>query len=237
MKKPFILLLITALSPTHATILELVPEKDNTLYETSSEPLSNGLGQYIFAGRTGNNNNGLIRRAVLKFDLSAVPENTVINNVTLSLIVSRRVASSTVSIHLTEADWGEGTSDAGGEEGQGAPASLNDATWISAFNGDKENGGISWSNVGGDFSENASANATVTNLGELLFTGPNLIADVENWLNETNPNYGWFIIGDEGTLNSAVRFVSKDNVIEQPKLILDVELPDLIYSNGFEQLN
>lgn len=237
MKKFFVLMLIYLPFQSQTTIIELIPEKDNTLYETNSEPLSNGLGQYIFTGRTGNNNNGLLRRAILKFDLSSLPENTVINNATLSLVVSRVVSSSNVSIHRATSDWGEGTSDAGGEEGQGASATLNDATWISAFNGDDKNGGISWINVGGDFSGNATSTTSVNSLGEISFTGPNLLADVENWIDATNPNYGWFIIGDEITLQSAVRFNSKDNEFDRPKLILDVTLPNLIFSNGFEALD
>ncbi|MCX7554947.1 DNRLRE domain-containing protein [Marinicella sp. S1101] len=234
MKKSILIIASLLSFNTLAVELQLFPEKDNTIYETNSAPLSNGAGQYLFAGKTGANGGEAVRRAIIKFDLSSIPPGTTINSAELVLTVSRRVSSSNVSVHMAESDWGEGTSDAGGEEGMGAPAELNDATWISAFNGDAENGGISWNNVGGDFAASASATTAVNNLGPINFSSPNLVADVQNWVNGSNDNFGWFVIGEEGSPSTAVRYVSRENLAEQPMLIIDIDQLDLIYRNGFE---
>jgi len=50
-----------------------------------------------------------------------------------------------IELHKLLADWGEGTSQATGEEGQGAPATPNDATWRHRFFDT-----IFWTNEGGD---------------------------------------------------------------------------------------
>ena len=54
------------------------------------------------------------------------------------------------------ADWGEGTSVAPGEEGDGAPATTNDATWRHRFFDT-----IFWTTEGGDFSGTVSASQSV----------------------------------------------------------------------------
>ena len=40
-----------------ADTITINPSKDNTLYETSTQALSNGAGDFIFAGRTQQGNN------------------------------------------------------------------------------------------------------------------------------------------------------------------------------------
>ena len=116
--------------PAGATIVAIPAAKDNTLYESATGSLSNAAGEYVFTGRT---KNGLIRRAVIHFDVAtAIPAGSTINSVTLQLVVSR-VANNTLrmtTVHRLNADWGEGTSNAAQNEGEGAPATTGDATWI-----------------------------------------------------------------------------------------------------------
>ena len=92
--------------------------KDNTLYESPDGALSNGAGQHIFAGVTGNN---MIRRALLAFDLSAIPEGATITSAQLTLNMSQtgEIAPLEVALHRVLKDWGEGTSQAGRGEGAG----------------------------------------------------------------------------------------------------------------------
>jgi hypothetical protein len=98
--------------------ITLGPVKDNTLYESSSGALSNGAGAYMFVGKT--DNSALIRRAVIAFDPTSVPIGATIDSVTLNLNMSRTTSGSqTVTLHKLQADWGEGTSDALGNEGGG----------------------------------------------------------------------------------------------------------------------
>src|SRR5215475_2391171 len=70
------------------TTLTFTPVADNTLYEDAAGQLSNGAGQHLYAGETAHAPN-LARRAVLKFDLSAVPAGSIITAASLSLHMSK----------------------------------------------------------------------------------------------------------------------------------------------------
>ena len=115
-----------------ADVVNINPSKDNTLYEfvPADGDLSNALGFHFFAGETGM---GDLRRGVLAFDIAGnIPAGSTILGVTLSLNMSRTSSDTArnVELHSLLADWGEGTSNANANEGQGAPATPNDATWL-----------------------------------------------------------------------------------------------------------
>jgi len=186
--------------------IELGAVADNTLYETSTSALrSNGAGAYLFAGRTFE---GRSRRAVLRFDFSTIPAGAVIQEVSLTLNVSRKppdVAATPMTVHRLLAPWGEGSTDAPGVEGQGAAPTPGSATWYSAFSPD-----VAWLAPGGDFDPLVSASQTV-DLGAYTWSAPDLAADVQDWLDAAAPNHGWLILGDESSLGSARRFDSREN--------------------------
>jgi hypothetical protein len=99
----------------------LGPSKDNTLYQSSTGDISNGAGSYFIAGET---NGALIRRGVIAFDIAGnIPAGATINSAVLSLHMSRTISGAqTVELHPLSADWGEGTSNADSNPGQGATA-------------------------------------------------------------------------------------------------------------------
>src|SRR5207247_6608527 len=95
-----------------ATIINIHPIKDNTLYEydPAEGDQSNALGNHFFAGETAM---GELRRGVLAFDIAGnIPAGSTILSVTLSLTMSRTGLDTarTVELHKVLADWGEGTS-------------------------------------------------------------------------------------------------------------------------------
>ena len=102
--------------------MTLTASRDNTLYEQVGGGLSNGAGEYIFAGTTATTS--LRRRALLRFDVhAAVPAGSTVTSEALQLNMSRTISNAQpVSLHRVMADWGEGTSDALLEEGGGAAA-------------------------------------------------------------------------------------------------------------------
>jgi hypothetical protein len=63
---------------------------DNTLYQTTdaTNQLSNGVGQHFYVGDTNQATNA-VRRGLIKFDLSAIPQGSIINSVTLQLHLSK----------------------------------------------------------------------------------------------------------------------------------------------------
>ena len=163
-----------------ADIVNINPIKDNTLYEfdAAEGDTSNALGNHFFAGETAM---GELRRGVLAFDIAGnIPEGSTILGVTLSLNMSRTGLDTarTVELHKVLADWGEGTSVAPGEEGDGAPATTNDATWRHRFFDT-----IFWTTEGGDFSATVSASQSVGAVGMYMWSSPQMIGDVQSWLN------------------------------------------------------
>ena len=118
-----------------AATISIMPSKDNTLYEFDPDDgdHSNGAGFHFFAGETAMSE---LRRGVLAFDIAgSIPHGSIITSVTLSMNMSRTISETPriVELHKLLADWGEGTSHAPGEEGDGAPATTNDATWRHRF--------------------------------------------------------------------------------------------------------
>ena len=137
-----------------AGTVNINPSKDNTLYEYDPDigDLSNALGIHFFAGKTAMN---ALRRGVLAFDIAGnIPPGSTITAASLSANMSRTPTNTAfvLELHKLLADWGEGTSIASGQEGMGAPATLNDATWRHRFFDT-----VFWSTQGGDFSATVSA--------------------------------------------------------------------------------
>lgn len=194
--------------------------KDNTLYESGTGAFSNGKGQYTFCGLTAVFTR---RRALFKFDVAAaVPAGSTINSATLRLHMSRTiVAGMPCTLHRVLADWGEGDSLAFGEEGGGGDSQPGDATWIHRFYDT-----VFWAAPGGDFHPTASATTTVAGIGFYEWTGAQVAADVQGWLDNPASNFGWLLKGVENQ-TSAKRFDSRENIDPQvrPVLIVDFTPP------------
>lgn len=202
--------------------MKFVPIKDNSIYSEDTLA-SNGKGFYVFAGKTLN---GTSRRALMKFDFSAIPAGVQIQSVKLQVAVTGGSANTTstynFSLHKLSKDWGEGNSSG---SGQGAPAMTNDATWKYTFYPSNN-----WTNRGGDFVLSPSITSSITftpfplNYGVLSNTG--MKNDVSNWLSNPSNNFGWIMIGDETMPGSAMKFGSKDgNFYPKPILTVLYTLP------------
>ncbi len=201
----------------------LTPSKDNTLYESSTGALSNGAGEYLFAGAT--NFSFLIRRALVAFDVADnIPAGAVIDSVLLTMHVSKTVAGpKLIRVHRVMSDWGEGTSDALGEEGSGIAATPGDATWLHSFFNT-----VTWNSAGGDFVPIESASISVDSIGFYTWgaTG-SMASDVQGWLDSPSTNFGWMIRGEESTPRSSKRFDSRENGVTNntPKLVVYYTIP------------
>lgn len=194
--------------------------KDNTLYEDISGGTSNGAGSYFFVGRVGAGGGGAIRRGLIAFDIAgAVPAGSIITAASLRLSMSRTVSgASQVTLHRTTADWGEGASDASAQEGSGAPAAENDATWTKRFFGTD----LDWATAGGDYDPVASAFVSVGDVGAYNWSSAGMLDDVQAWFSTPASNFGWIVRGDEATVGSAKRFDTRENMITQNRPVLTV---------------
>lgn len=202
--------------------------QDNTIYETDSGNLSNGMGQYLFAGRTGDDGGNRLRRALVRFNLNSIPAGATAQNVDFTFTVDREPMNggappTTFTLHRMTADWGEGASDAPGSEGIGTIAQTGDATWLHSFFDTDF-----WNSEGGDFVGSASATMAVDNPGVYTFaSNPSMLGDVQSWMDNPSTNFGWIILGGEGGSFNARRFASFQNptAADRPTLTLTYSPP------------
>src|SRR5438034_2532406 len=200
-----------------ATSISINPIKDNTLYEfvVVDGDRSNGVGDHFFAGKT---DQAEIRRGVLAFDIAGrIPAGSTITSASLSMNMSRTLLNTarTIELHKLLADWGEGTSDASGNEGQGTAATTNDATWRHRFYNT-----IFWTTPGGDFSGTVSASQSVGAIGLYVWSSTQMVADVQSWLDNPTTNFGWLMLGNESTSDTTKRFDTRESTIP-PVLTID----------------
>lgn len=193
-------------------------KKDNTLYEDATGSLSNGAGVSFFAGRTGPNAQQKFRRGLIAFDIAGnIPAGAIIDSVKLRLSMSQTMSGpQPIRLHRVLADWGEGMSNT--SAGNGAPATSGDATWIHSF----FNTGL-WTRAGGDFAAAASGSQTVGNIGVYFWNStPQMVADVQMWLNTPASNFGWLVLGNESGSQTAKKFDTRENSISANRPMLTV---------------
>ncbi len=208
--------------PLSEGVVTLDPIQDNTLCEDTSGSLSNGAGQHMFAGRTAS---GHIRRSALAFDIAShVPAGSTVNSVALTLHMSRTISGpQTIALYRLLVAWGEGISDAGGQEGSCTASTTGDATWVHTFWPTDF-----WITPGGDFSPTVSASQTVDGVGFYAW-GPtvDMVADVQAWLDAPATNFGWLLLGDETALPTSKRFDTRENpeLSQRPNLTINFTSP------------
>ena len=208
-------------SAATADTITIEPDRDNAIFDNG--PTSSGAGT-LFAGRTGSMGGGTIQRTLLRFDVAgSLPAGAVITSARLDMWVtgdSPFGGPAMFTIQRVLADWGEGTSVAGG--GHGAPATPDDATWEHTFFP-----GAFWATTGGDFDAAVRASSVLSDTGPASW-GPtaDMLADVQSWQGTPADNDGWILRGDESSLLTARRFGSREfaQVAQRPKLVLEVEV-------------
>lgn len=197
------------------------PSKDASLYEEGGG-IANGAGQHLFCGDTAV---GVTRRGLLAFDVAgSIPSGSTIDSVVLTLNLSRtRFGTNAVSIHRVTTNWSEGPSNPIGQEGQGTGAAAGDATWQHT-----NLPGAFWTNPGGDFGPVPSATQNVGGLGSYSWgSTAGMVADVQDWLDNPASNFGWIVIGNEGTVFSAKRFDTRQHPTAslRPRLTINYTPP------------
>jgi PKD repeat protein len=211
----------------------LKPSQDATLYQGDGS-LANGVGSYLFTGKTESQNGALERRALLAFDIvGAVPAGSTITAVSLELAMSRTIAGEQeVALHLVLESWTEGPSDAPGQEGGGTDAQNGDVTWVHRTFPDTV-----WTTTGGSFAAAASASRLIGGTGSYTYAStPQMVADVQGWLEAPSTNFGWALLMSAPGAGSAKRFDSGDNGISEnrPSLVVSFEEPSEALSADFD---
>lgn len=212
-----------------ADVVTLVPDKDNTLIEYPGGPFSSGAGRSFYVGQafTTRPVGQRLKRGLLHFDVAGVvPPGSTIHSVELQLAMQKRApfeqTDRLITLHRVTKDWGEGTSFSTG--GGGDTASEGDATWLHTFSP-----GSFWDNPGGDYDPTVTQSLVVgINNGQYTWpTGPQMVADVQSWLDNPESNFGWIVIGDESVIRTTRRFGTRESLSEglRPQLTINFTAP------------
>jgi hypothetical protein len=190
---------------------------DNSIYADRPDN-TNGGGAYLYSGSTLSSE----RRALIRFDLSALPENAVIQVVELRLTLDQSGSGARegdlYALHRLTRSWGEGVVDAGEPGGNGKAAQAGDVTWSAARHPQD-----AWQTPGGDYAPSPSAPAALSDVegSEAVFSTLEMIADVQDWLENPDGNFGWILLGASGQRNSR-RFVSSEGEpARRPRLTIE----------------
>jgi hypothetical protein len=203
--------------------LVLEPVQDGTLLE-ERPTYAIGAGPNLFAGAIAS---GGARRALLRFDVSAIPAGAQLLTVRLQLSANRVAigagGADLHGLHRIVESWGEGTSFT--VRGGGAQATPQDATWSHRFFGNPGAGipGVPWASAGGSFVSAPSSTTAIGGIGTYTFgSTAQLLADVEGWRVDPQTNHGWILIGQEQVSQSARRIHSResDAVTSRPQLLI-----------------
>lgn len=198
--------------------VELVASRDATLYQTNAGEVANGGGEHVFVGYNGM---GQETRTLLAFDpRSAIPAGSRIVDLELSTYMSMsRNLSMDVDILRLTSDWSEGPSNPGDGEGGGIASEVGDSTWVHRSYPD-----LFWTTPGGDFNP-VPRGGGLNAAGFNLYTGtPELIEDLQRWLDLDRDNKGWTLVTVQDGVNDtqAMRFDSRTNPVPEQRPVLRV---------------
>ncbi|MCY3003370.1 MAG: DNRLRE domain-containing protein [Planctomycetota bacterium] len=201
-------LLACALRPAHADVATCQATKDATIYNDTVGNRADGKSWNLYAGQAGTNTTWPTRRALVAFDLSAIPAGATVTNVQVKLFMSKTVVGAKdFALHRLTKSWNEGPSV--GLSGNGTAAQTGDSTWLHTNYATQF-----WTNPGGDFVTPASATLSIGSTYQYYVWGSNaaLVADVQGWVNNPANNFGWILRGPEGGPKSAKQFESRESL-------------------------
>jgi PKD repeat protein len=98
---------------------------------------------------------------------------------------------------------------------------VGDVTWVY-----RELPNSLWATPGATFVQSASATLQIANVGSYTFSStPELVDDVQGWLDDPSTNFGWVLVVDAPPTGSAKRFDSRENGTSsnRPKLTINFE--------------
>lgn len=206
--------------PAAAAELVVTPIADTTIFFSgdatgASSEASNARGENLSVGQDAG---GILRRALIRFDLSSIAPGSIVHSAELVLFNSapRHRGDYDVTLHRLLRGWGEGPSN-GGSAGASGTAGAGDATWARAVHPD-----IAWDTPGGDFVPEASASTLVgIPSRSYAWSSPSMVADVQSWIDTPGSNHGWLLRGVETQNQNAKLFSSRESAV-MPTLTLQV---------------
>lgn len=151
-------------------------------------------------------------RALIYFDLSALPAASTVYSATLEVSTpGDPYPPMTVDIHRVTAEWNEGT------DLNGTTIPADGVTW------NERKPGIPWSAAGGDYDATIISSFHFTTPGETASF--DVTALVRDWVSQSQPNYGLIMIGRAAAAGLSIVASDKPSVNARPKLTIDYSCP------------
>lgn len=223
---------IAWVSPAQAERRVLTPVADSTIFsnlqgDTRYDAISDG-GPSVWVSTTLGD---VVRRGLLRFDLSGIPQGSRITSAELKLTQLRAKAGHVISVHKVLASWQAAASTAG-SYGQGVEALPGDVTWSHRSYPTQP-----WAQRGGDHVAQASTSVDVSATSAFTFTWPStpqFVADVQSWVDQPAANHGLILIGDEVNIQSAKRFAGAEfpDAGSVPMLVVEWTPPEPSQADG-----
>lgn len=186
-----------------AGTITLNPSDDATISSYSAMRDAGGAAGTMIAGTLGFSGSGAPARALLRFNLSDLPEGVVVTSAALTVTVTRSGTATPqlYTLHRLLTDWTESA-----------------ATW-------NDSGVSAWS--GGNFVSPPDATTTLGSSGNFTFgSSTGLVNTVQRWLTNSASNLGWILRNqNEVAPQNARRLASRESGTDGPALIIDFTLP------------
>lgn len=150
-------------------------------------------------------------RGLLKFDVSSIPANAIINSASLSLTATAVQSANpfSIDVHRMTRDWTEG-----------AQCNTNGTP-----NWNDYSAGNPWTALGGDYNATVRGTTSVSTTGSYNWTITSL---VQEWVNGTSSNFGMLMkFNNEATANEQKTFGSVENATagNRPVLTVNYTIP------------
>jgi hypothetical protein len=221
MKRAFISMIVLALAvASGAGNASAQYIRTTNFFPVADAMINNSDSNVNFGSSTvvtvGVSDDGLsVSRGLFRFDLSGIPTNASVSNITLSLVATSQPSSSALfGLSVVLSNWSE----AG-------------VTWNSRLVS------VPWSAPGGqsgvDFASSASAltvltgpgtTNSITDNGANPYYGP--AHDVQAWVGDPADNFGWILAAnDENSAGSLIVLDSREATFNQPVLTVGYSLP------------
>jgi len=222
------MVVVTGLAPIHAGTVTNLPSADTTLFQYSPDG-NMGRATTLVVGSTAN---GAPARALVRFPLAGIPRGARIISAELRIEVQRapqmrRPEPSFLDVRRVEFPWVEGES----SDNLGGPANLGEPTWNS-----RGHGSATWAEPGGRIGVDVSAEVHGTSSRSLVGVGsytvpttPDLVHDVQGWLDDPASNHGWMLMARlEDYTATARRIGAREDPVAAPRLVIGfIEAPML----------
>ena len=202
MNASFVLAVIAAGATASASDTPFVLNATAEATIVDSDTTAIGRGK-AFVGTT---NFGQLRRALVRFDLSSLPDGEVAT-AELAVEITDLAAGGpfTAGVHRVLTDWNEGPALGGGRAGGiPLPAGPDDATWSATGLG------TMWANQGGDFVATATSSRTMPGIGDTVFFD---VTDDVRAFRDGTTNYGWILVSQSEGVSQQVAGLSTDDMV------------------------